>query len=158
MTLALSDVETVWENLFEHEDILAITDKILAYQYTEGSQSEVEGLYKENSEGIGELNFFEYIVEFFQEQVIEVGGQQSPERGVQVEVRYTKQLTPNSNTESEVKAAIETVLDTVRSGLGSDWGINIRTDSTIAISAVAREPVNEVPCVRQIATFRAYKQ
>lgn len=157
---SIADVQAIWLSaVFENSNIIAITENILDYQYTDGSQTEIERLYKLGNDGIGIINFFEYLVDISNERIVEVGGQASPEKEFVVDVRYTKTLDPNGLAESEVKEAIEAVKDTVRIGLGATWStLNVKTDLVISTQAVTREEVNGSPCVRQIVTFRAFKQ
>ena len=157
--IALADINAVWELVFEHQDMLAISESVLDFQYTDESQTEIEALMTMGSDGVGIVNFFEYLVEIRSETVIEMGGAQHPEAEIVVDVRYTKTLDPTGSTEREVKAAIETLRNTVRSELGSAWSaLDVRTDPQITIGAVTREEINGALCVRQIATFRAFKQ
>lgn len=160
MTLSYSNVRNIWETeIFENDDIIAITENILDYEYSDESQFEVSRLYKLDSQGIGRINFFEYIIEIRSETVIEVNGGAYPEREITVDVRYTKELDTEGEAETDVKEAIETVLSTVKTELGSSWStLEVRTDPVITIGSVTREEVNQTLCVRQIATFRAFRQ
>ena len=157
---SIADVQAVWlAEVFQNSAITAITTNILDYQFVDESQAEVEQLYKHDGDGVGEINFFEYLVENPNETIIEVGGQANPEKQFVVDVRYTKALDVAGNAENEIKAAIETIKDTVRTELGATWStLDVKTALEIITEGITREEVNQTLCVRQVVTFRASKQ
>lgn len=154
---SIASVKAVWDQfIFEHADVLAITENIFNYEYTEDSQFEVERLYKHNSDGLGEINFFEYIIDRA-ERVVEVGGVLNPEYQFSVNVRYTKQIDTIGNAEAEVREAIETICNLVRTELGSSWQtLNAKTGLEVIPEAVTRQEINQTNCVRQIVNFTAF--
>ena len=156
---SIADVEAVWvSNVFEHADILAITTSILDHEYQADTQTELEELYQEGALGIGELNFFEYEINK-SEAIIEVGGAQAPEYKFDVDVRYTRALDVEGNTQKQVIAAIETLCDTVRTQMGATWGsLNARTALEITPAQITKEEINGTPCYRQSVRFTAFKQ
>lgn len=154
---SIATVEAVWvSNVFEHADILAITTKILDHEYQDESQTELEELYLEDTEGIGQLNFFEYSIGRA-ERIIEVGGQANPQYQFDVDVQYTKTQDVEGNAPSEVRAAIEILCNTVRSEMGATWGtLNAKTANEIIPEPIKKELVNGTPCYRHAVRFTAF--
>lgn len=154
-----AQVEAVWKtSVFEHEDILALTTKILNHEHTDDSNTEIEDLYEMPADGIGEINFFEYEVSRG-EQIIEVGGVSRPEYQLTVEVRYTRNKEIGGVNRRKVLSGIETLCNVVRTQLGSTWGtLDVRTSGEIIPEAITQEEVNNTPCYRQVVRFLAFKQ
>lgn len=154
---AISDVKAVWvDRVFNHADIVEITENAINFEFTDDSQFEIERLYKINSDGLGEPNFFEYIIEKG-ERIVEVGGAAAPEYQFTVSVRYTRGQDTAGENEIAVRSAIETLCNVVRTELGTTWDtLNARTALEILPQPVTRETVNQTPCIRQVVQFTAF--
>lgn len=155
MTVTSAQVAAKWnEKIWTNAAITAITTQIFKFETTEESQKEVEDLYEDTI-----LNYFEYSVER-NERVTEIGGAQNPYFIFKVSVRYTKQKDTTGDSYTDVRDAIETLCDTVRSQLGSDWGgvvENITTDP-IAPSDTTSAAVNNTDVWQQTVNFTAFYQ
>lgn len=150
----IAAVKAVWlSEVFEHTDILAITDKILNYEITQDSEVELSVGYYQT-----EINFFEYLISK-SERIVEVGGQSSPQYQFDVDVRYTLEQKPGGANYIAVNAAIETLCTVVRTELGATWStLEVKTANEILPTEITSETINNTKCFRKVVRFTAYKQ
>lgn len=129
----IDQVEAQWDALvWANASILAITDKILKYEHTETSESEIENLcYSE------QINFFEYIITRSYGQR-RIGSSQRAENIFLVEIRYTKEKDTEGESYRNVIRAFETINTLVETQLGLTWGNTVdyfsRQESSPTIS------------------------
>lgn len=134
----IDQVEAQWDALvWAHATIQAITTKILKYEHTDASETEVEDLY------YGEIvNFFECIITRSY-GARKIGSSQRAENIYLVEIRYTKEKDTEGESYRDVIRAIETINTLVETQLGLTWNNTVdyfnRQDSspTITESKVA---------------------
>lgn len=156
---SIADVETVWTtSIFENSDFLAISPNVLDHEYQDGSSTEIEGLYTEGENGLGEVNFWEYVITR-SEKVLEIGGAIQPEYQFDVDIRLTKQVRVDGTTQKTVIAAIETLTNLVRTELGSTWGsLYMRLANEVTPEQITKEDVNGAACIRQAVRFTAFRE
>lgn len=156
---SIAQVEAVWiSEIFENQELLDISPNVLAYEYQDASNTEIEGLYTEGEDGLGELNFWEYSITR-SERVAEVGGINNPEFQFDVDIQYTKALRVDGSTQKAVIGAIETLCNLVRSELGSTWStLQVRIANEVIPEQIKKEDVNGTPCFRQAVRFTAFRE
>lgn len=156
---SIETVEAVWiSEIFENQDLLDISSNVLSFEYQDSSNTELEGLYSDAEDGLGELNFWEYVITR-KERIVEAGGASRPEYQFDVDVQYTKALRVDGSTQKDVIAAIETLCNLVRTELGSTWGsLYVRISNEVLPEQIKKEEVNGTPCYRQAVRFTAFRE
>lgn len=115
MALVSSEsVRQAWRTaIWEHADILALTDKIIEHDISEESHHELASLRFEQK-----INFFAFRVRRSVENLM---GEKNRLLFL-VDISYTRWADPDGANYNEVLNGIETVQDLVISELGSNWG------------------------------------
>lgn len=107
-------VRAAWRTaIWEHADILALTDKIIEHDISEESHHELASLRFEQK-----INFFAFRVRRSVENLM---GEKNRLLFL-VDISYTRWADPDGANYNEVLNGIETVQDLVISELGSNWG------------------------------------
>jgi hypothetical protein len=156
---SIATIEAAWTTyIFENADFLAISPNVLDHEYQDGSNTEIERLYTEGENGVGEVNFWEYAIT--RRELIDLaGGASRPEYEFDVDIQYTKQIRVDGTTQKTVIAAIETLTNLVRSELGSTWGsLYMRLANEVIPEQIKKEDVNGAACIRQAVRFTASRQ
>jgi hypothetical protein len=156
---SIPDVETVWsEKIFQHEDLLAISSNVIDHEYRQDSNAELEELYQEGTDGIGRLNFWEYVITKA-EEVTEVGGQSRPQYQFNVDVQYTLEQDVAGTAQKIVVEAIETLCGLVRSELGGTWStLDAKIANQVTPEPVQKDEINGTTVLRQAVRFTAFIQ
>lgn len=112
-----ADIEDAWADVWDHADILALTDKIHLYQITLESETEIAKLYSGT-----EVNFFEVLTARTQQsmQTATTLGETVNYKFL-VEINYYRELDTDGTNFRAIRDAYETIFDLVKSELGNDW-------------------------------------
>ena len=109
-----AEIEAAWQaGIFEHSDILDITDKCHAFEVTQESEAENQALYYGQR-----INFFEYLVTRASEFKL-IGAAASDT--FTVDVRYTLEKDTTGEAYAACRDAMLTVIDLLPSELTADW-------------------------------------
>lgn len=112
-----AQIEAAWlQYVFGAKALTDITPNALFFEVSPECESEVSEI---SADGI--INFFECVVTRSEKSDQIGAGDTSPTFIFNVEVRYTRQRDIASTAWTAARDAIETLADTVRSALGSNW-------------------------------------
>lgn len=150
MTTSAILSETWRTSVFEHADILSITTKAIPYEMLEESEAEIEKVtYRQ------EINFFEYLITRVYAFPLISGGLE-PEYTYLVEIRYTREKDAAALNYQKVRDALDTLMETVRTELGADWGGKVDFWSAQeSAPAIVQRIVGGIPCWSFILDFAA---
>lgn len=146
-----SAVRTAWETaVWQHPDLIAITDKVYPYDVLQDSQFDVSALYYG-----GEVNFFTYQVA--REQAPSGTSRQFTQT-ISVLVSYTLMQTDVAgSTFNLVQDRLETVDDLVVTSLGPTWGGTVQVVRGGTTRGVTSRTVDDRKCWTSSYLYTATK-
>lgn len=114
--MTIETVEAAWDEVWDDDRIAAFTSKVLKYEHTDDSETEIADL----SEGQS-INFIEAITERQIENRLIGGGSTQVLQTYSVDVRYTVERDTQGDAYRNIVRFFEALSTVVDDILGSNW-------------------------------------